>query len=301
MPLDFPSNPIDGQIYGNYIWSSSAGAWKSKPTVGSITVQSPTAPTSANAGDVWINTNDGTAFSYMNDGTSFQWVEIISSGVPNINIVMPTGSIIQTALPSAPDGWLLCQGQEVLISSYQNLYNAITVMGTVFNYGSNTNGSGAAGSTHFRLPNLQGRVPVGKNSGTFATLGSSGGAETVALTEANIPSHTHTFSGTTGGESGHTHTAYGISTPTGSGSGYLGLQSDSNLVWYRGNGTNWASGGGAGGSIPAINVGGNMSTSTSGSTGHTHGFSGTTSTGSGSGTAHNNLQPYIVLNYMIKV
>ena len=29
MPLDFPSNPIDGQIYDNYYWDSAAGVWNS--------------------------------------------------------------------------------------------------------------------------------------------------------------------------------------------------------------------------------------------------------------------------------
>lgn len=82
--MDFPSNPVDGQTSGNYIYSSSTGAWKSKPTVGSVTIQSPTVPVTANPGDVWINTSDGTAFSYFDDGTSRQWMEILSSGVPNL-------------------------------------------------------------------------------------------------------------------------------------------------------------------------------------------------------------------------
>jgi hypothetical protein len=28
MPLDFPSNPVDGQVYGNFYYSSSKGAWR---------------------------------------------------------------------------------------------------------------------------------------------------------------------------------------------------------------------------------------------------------------------------------
>lgn len=43
-----------------------------------------------------------------------------------------------------------------------------------------------------------GRVLVGKNtSGTFATAGATGGAETHTLTEAQMPSHTHTAGGYT--------------------------------------------------------------------------------------------------------
>ena len=84
MALDFPSNPVDGQVSGNFVWSASTGAWKSKPTVGSVTIQSPTKPSSANPGDIWINTTDGTAFTYFNDGTTTQWMEILSSGVPSL-------------------------------------------------------------------------------------------------------------------------------------------------------------------------------------------------------------------------
>lgn len=29
MPLDFPSNPVDGQVYGNYFYSTTKGAWRS--------------------------------------------------------------------------------------------------------------------------------------------------------------------------------------------------------------------------------------------------------------------------------
>lgn len=82
--MDFPSNPVDGQTSGNYVYSATSGAWKSKPIVGSVTIQSPTVPLVANSGDIWINTSDGTAFSYFDDGTSRQWMEIISSGVPNL-------------------------------------------------------------------------------------------------------------------------------------------------------------------------------------------------------------------------
>ena len=201
---------------------------------------------------------------------------------------VPAGVISQYAGATAPSGYLLCTGQTLLASDYQDLFNAIG-----YTYG----GSGSS----FVIPNLQNRVPVGKGSDTeFDTLGETGGEKTVTLQTTHVPSHTHTFSGTTSGESGHTHGVAGISGLNGSGSGYLALQTDGNLVWYRGNGTTWASGQGAGGSTPGMSIGGSQSTTTGGSSGHTHTYSGTTSAGSGSGTAHNNLQPYIVLNYIIK-
>lgn len=112
---------------------------------------------------------------------------------------------------------------------------------------------------------VENRTIVGKGSGTFATAGSTGGAETHTLTTSEIPSHSHTITG--------------ISLDGGSGSGSLALQSDSNLVWYRGNGTNWNSGGGAGGSKQGMTVS-SIATSSSAT--------------AGTGGAHNNLQPYIV-------
>lgn len=282
MALDFPSNPTDGQVYGSYVYSTSTGVWKAKPSSATVATTSQVPPSTANNGDIWIDTSDGIAYFYYDDGTSTQWVEVMSSGVPSLNVAMPTGSIIQTALPAAPTGWLFCQGQQVLISAYQSLYNAMTVNGTVFSYGANTNGSGGAGTTHFRLPDLQGRVPVGKNGGTFATLGSVGGDETVALQTTHVPSHTHTFSATTSTDGSHTHRViveYGAS---------------ASPSFPPGSSYQQVAGPNAGTRTP---VGSGIEAAGS----HSHTVTGTTGTGSGSGTAHQNLQPYIVLNHMIKV
>lgn len=57
---------------------------------------------------------------------------------------------------------------------------------------------GGNGTTNFQLPNLQSRVPVhtGKGaSGTVYTQGSTGGVETVTLTLSQLPQHNHTFAG----------------------------------------------------------------------------------------------------------
>jgi len=131
-----------------------------------------------------------------------------------------------------------------------------------------TYGSGDGSST-FNVPNLQGKVPVGKNSGTFSTLGATGGAETHTLTTNEIPSHTHTGTTSTNGE--HTH-------------GYRTRVAAA--VFTNAGGTGWDG-------YPAAN---NNTTGSAGN--HNHTF---TTDGAGGGQAHNNLQPYIVLNYMIKI
>lgn len=129
-----------------------------------------------------------------------------------VGLVAPFGGA-STEVP--PAGWLLCSGQEVAIASYGELYAVLTAAGTAFPYGANTNGSGSAGSSHFRLPDLRGRTLVGVGSAASgATLtGTLGGVQGVnggstTLTSSHIPQHTHSVSasGTTSGHSNdHSH------------------------------------------------------------------------------------------------
>lgn len=128
--------------------------------------------------------------------------------------VVPPGLILPFAGSTAPDGWLFCSGQEVSRTTYPRLDGAI---GTT--YGSYTNGSGSAGTSHLRLPDLRGRVPVGCHAGsgnrtdtngpltgtgqvtggstiTAVTLGTWSGQESVTLTasESGLPAHNHSVS-----------------------------------------------------------------------------------------------------------
>jgi microcystin-dependent protein len=77
----------------------------------------------------------------------------------------------------APAGWLLCQGQLLPISENETLFQLI---GTTY---------GGDGQSTFALPDLRGRIPVHAGSGFI--LGQSGGSESVTLTVAQIPSHSH--------------------------------------------------------------------------------------------------------------
>ena len=57
---------------------------------------------------------------------------------------------------------------------------------------------GGNGSTTFALPDLQGRAPLHKGQGpglSLRTLGEQGGSETVTLLQSEIPAHTHGVSG----------------------------------------------------------------------------------------------------------
>lgn len=94
------------------------------------------------------------------------------------------GQIIQAGFSYAPYGWALCSGQLMPINQYLALY---ALLGT--NFGGN-------GITDFALPNAQGRTLIGSSS--IYGIGTVGGAETVTLTNANLPTHNHTaqFHGT---------------------------------------------------------------------------------------------------------
>ena len=96
----------------------------------------------------------------INSGSNGQVLTTNGSGVATWGTVPPAGVIMAFAGSTAPSGYLICDGSAVSRSTYANLY---AVIGTTYGAGN--------GSTTFNLPDLTGRVPVGKNAGTFATLG----------------------------------------------------------------------------------------------------------------------------------
>lgn len=82
----------------------------------------------------------------------------------------------------APRNWALCNGQLLPIDQNEALY---TLIGTTY---------GGDGHSTFGLPDLRGRVPIHQVAGTYP-LGQSAGTESVALTTAQLPAHTHIASG----------------------------------------------------------------------------------------------------------
>lgn len=272
MALDFPSNPVDGEAFGSYVWVASKGVWQSREESAAVAITSPTAPTEAKNGDIWYNTNRGVTYVYYDDGSSSQWVESVTSGLPALEQVMPTGSVIQTARASAPLGWMICDGTSLLVADYQNLFNAIG-----YAYG----GSGS----NFSLPNLKGRIPVGRDAAQveFDTLGEVGGSKTHTLTIDQMPSHTHTQNSHNHTQDAHSHNMSSTSSPNGDFIGRLG--------------------GGQGGWAlqNADGSNNNIYRLITAPVAATNQPATATNQNTGGGQAHNILQPYVVMNYIIRV
>lgn len=91
------------------------------------------------------------------------------------------GEIRMFAGKYAPDGWELCDGRLVSIAECESLFQLVSTT-----YGGN-------GQDTFGLPDLRGRLPVHRSS--THPLGQLGGAETVQLTTAEMPQHSHAAMG----------------------------------------------------------------------------------------------------------
>lgn len=90
----------------------------------------------------------------------------------------PTGAVLQYAGLTAPTDWLLCDGSSVSRTTYATLFG---IIGT---------GYGAPDALTFNLPDLRGRVPVGK--GTNATVNALGNSDGVAVANRRGTKHQHT-------------------------------------------------------------------------------------------------------------
>ena len=88
----------------------------------------------------------------------------------------------------APENWHICDGTLLSVTQYTALFSLI---GTAY---------GGDGRNTFGIPDLRGNVPIHQGQGPGLSqrlMGQTGGATTVALTPADLPAHTHTFSATT--------------------------------------------------------------------------------------------------------
>jgi microcystin-dependent protein len=182
-----------------------------------------------------------------------------------VRIGDPVGQISMWATSSAPTGWLICDGSPVSRSTYSALHTLMQAAGYPYGAGD--------GSTTFNLPNLKGRVVVGRDAADadWDTLGETRGSKTHTLTISEMPVHSHSTS-ISGSDADVVERNSGYITPSAEGQSYRVPDQWLNPV---NNGMQ----------IKAADFS------------HSH----TASVGNtGYGTAHNNIQPSIVLNFIIR-
>ena len=221
--------------------------------------------------------------------------------------IVPTGTVVPFAGSKAPNGWLLCDGAAINRVAYAPLFEVV----------GETYGSGD-GSTTFNLPDLRGRTAIGsgENAGlTSRALGQALGAENHVLIVGEMPNHAH--GGTVGEAGSHSHS--GIISASGN-HAHSGTSNMANPKFYRtvfegadtksqaNHQKGWKSGGffdrtdanfsnadhthnfdtnQAGDHIHALTI------DSSGN--HQH-----TISSEGGSQPHNNMQPSLALNYIIK-
>ena len=110
-------------------------------------------------------------------------------------ILPPAGALMQFAGTTAPTGFLLCEGQAVSRNAYPDLNTVLQTAG--YPYGSGD------GSTTFNVPDLRGRVAVGK--GTHEDVNALNDNDGAAV-ENRRPKHAHSGSATSSPHNGHQHT-----------------------------------------------------------------------------------------------
>ncbi|MFH1805360.1 MAG: tail fiber protein [Pseudomonadota bacterium] len=127
------------------------------------------------AAGIWPDCDDKTQL--------LQAINALISGGGDGGGATPLGTVLSYAGATAPDGFMLCDGAELLASEHANLF---AVIGTVYGVGE------APGS--FKLPDLRGRAAIGAGQGAALServLGVSDGAETHQLTIDEMPRHNH--------------------------------------------------------------------------------------------------------------
>lgn len=177
---------------------------------------------------------------------------------------IPIGTVMVWADDNPPSNFLKLNGAAISRTVHAALFAKWGIR-----YGAGN------GSTTFNLPNVGGRALIGAGNGAGLTprgVGDAGGAEKHKLTESEMPSHGHNFSGSTSSAGEHSH---GVNPRSG------------------------AAGGGEYEPEPFEESGTRSTGRTTSDGTHSHGFSGTTSAGGGN-AEHNNMMPFFAMNLVVR-
>lgn len=160
----------------------------------------------------------------------------------------------------APRNWAYCSGQSLSIAQNSALFS---ILGTIF---------GGDGRTSFKLPDMRGRVSVHAGHGpglTNRTLGQASGTEDVTLNVQQIPSHTHVATPNLSGKVG----VVDDDATTSDAAGNVLANSTPGHSYHAGPADDELGGVSLTGSVGVSNTGGSQH--------------------------HNNMQPWLAVNYII--
>lgn len=215
--------------------------------------------------------------AYVVDFIQTSRLQIPIGQVPGYTTAIPPGVIWALAGDTVPSGWVLCDHSAYSRTAYAELFAAI---GTTWGAGD--------GATTFNVPPA-GLVWVGKDGSTeFSVVGKTGGEKTHILSTGEMPAHTHVQDAHNHSQNAHGHTITDLGhshpetlTTASSGSGGTDVQ------------TTGGSGAKSATDSATTNISINNATATNNA-------ATATNQSAGSGAAHNNLQPYGVVNFIIK-
>lgn len=241
--------------------------------------------TNPQEGDMFLYPDSGDVFRYSEQFAGWRYYNSIkgpagAEGPPGtVYDSDQVGTVKAWSGTTIPVNWMLADGRSLAVTEYPDLFTAI---GTTY---------GTVDADHFNLPDLRSRFLMGATNGD---LGAVGGESSHILTTAEMPSHSH--GGVTATDSpDHAHNLQITSGTMGTGPVAVGL---ANLIM-----ANMYQAYAAMSGFQAIDrvtwhdhqhhVGGDTGGA---SARHTHGL-----TAEGGGAAHNNLPPYCLLAFIIKV
>lgn len=196
----------------------------------------------------------------------------------------PAGIIMPFAGTVAPQGCLFCDGSAVSRTSYAALF---AVIGTTYGAGD--------GETTFNIPDLSGRVVIGVSSSH--AIGSTGGSETVTLTADQLPAHVHEVP-----QHGHGNNitattpklTHSITQPV------FKYNSPKAIKITAGSSKSYINGTSTQTATRSTNLAvGKHSAQSCTKAGSVTAFQAFNTGSYGSGTGHNNMQPYTAVNYLI--
>lgn len=289
-----------------------------------------------NADGVQVNSNFNSILSFLNSeviqrdaSVSFTNIPLLPSSNPTLDnqaarkyyvdqtvqLNIPAGTIVQYAGASAPSGWVFCDGSAYsrTNATYTRLFTAIA---TTFGVGD--------GSTTFNVPDFRGKFPVALSAADseFNALGETGGTKTETLTVNQIPSHTHvqdahnhtqnshnhtqdahnhTQAPHTHTQDSHTHTVFDL---TESGGGFANGATDLLIRGVEPSAGDRGTSSKVNSVTPTINSTTASNNSTTGTNQAEIAINiATTAVNqtTGGGQSHNNLPPYIAINFIIKL